>query len=339
MTYDYPRTYAAKTDEELLLLAHDLGSLTAAAQVALKSELERRGIATDETGKYRRQESILGETLSASVELNPAQRAPANRARWLCLWFYTMLIIFVISISVNLFLHISNAVFPLDTEPGLPSWIVVLGMLFTMKGTWKSIWQRGREMEAEIVRKRRRHLIAVSVLLTLSLSSAAELGYRNGHNRIKVHQIESVMADFAAAADASNRVEAIRARRLKTTQDYIGVYRDLEPALDEWKARIAKMSADLSLFETLRLSQQTPTVIEAERKLVKLTEQRIEVVEEEIAVIKRMSKLPARDSVVFWLHNFKPLSEREAALVDQEGELQQHISARNRRAIHQSTKN
>jgi hypothetical protein len=166
----------------------------------------------------------------------------AKSAKWLYLELCVMLLVFIFSAIINVFLAVSDSVFPLDNKPTAPNTIVVVGMLIGMVALWRAILRREPKTNDKFRKKHLRFVSVAGAALAVLLSTAALWGYKNGDDRIKVHKIEVLLSDFTAVGQVATRVDEIRSRSMKTTKDYVDAYSEVEAPLGEWKSKVDQVS-------------------------------------------------------------------------------------------------
>jgi hypothetical protein len=121
------------------------------------------------------------------------------------------------------------------------------------------------------------------------------------------------------------QIADIKDANLKSMNDYIGAYAQIEPLLKEYDQKLQKFS-DLcrlaqerdrhrGLFNVKNLySQHHPEVWADMAEMVDLVHKINEVAKREESVIRAMSSLPEAERVRFWHEQFTPLAAEEHAL-------------------------
>jgi hypothetical protein len=322
---EFENTYSQKSDNELVNLATLRDSLRDVARQALDAEIRKRGLDDTSVAAYkagqiegfeRRQEPTKGEK---------AEGCQPKSARWLYLWLYAMLTAFAFSLSVSVFLFVSNSVFPLGSEPPLPNMAVIVGMLIGMAAEWKAILKREPETSGLFRKKHRRVVLFVGIALVALFSAVGIWGYKNGHDRTKTHLIEAFIGDMASAGRAATKVNEIRGRDLRTTQDYVNAYEELDVPLKDWRANVEKASAELDEVRTIGLTGKAVLALNGDDEFLSLAMQRIELIEKQVAVARKMATLPNDAQIAFWEENFKPLLDEDDNLMAKVAKLQQKV--------------
>ena len=70
-------------------------------------------------------------------------------------------------------------------------------------------------------------------------------GVWNGHRRENIQRMESFLAQTPSLAEIANKIVSIKARDLKSTQDYVDAYKEIESLLPEWKKRFSDVPKGL----------------------------------------------------------------------------------------------
>jgi hypothetical protein len=324
------QTYEKMLDGEVLRLSSELDTLSPEGRLALTAQIKKRGL--------DRQDIPDDKTVTTPVPLEARSSAAhvepqVKSAKWLYAELGVMLPIFAFSLMVNVFLLVSDSFFPLDKKPSVPNAIVVVGMLIGMSALWKAILKREPKTNDLFKKKHRRFVFVVGLAFAVLFSAAALWGYKNGNDRMNVSRVEVLMSDLSAAGQVATRVDEIRSRDLKTTQDYVDAYSELEAPLTEWKSKVDKSSSELEEIRSLNLSGTVPMMFALSQTL-DLAKQRIVLIEKMAASAKEMGTLPSDSQVVYWNRSFKPLLVEDDELLAEATKMQQKLKDSGGNTVH-----
>lgn len=148
---EYREGYAEMSDNEMLTVASDVGSLEYEARIAVESELHRRGLSENDVAQYRRDvakfraEDFWGKDKAEVLQ----EHSPANAAasRWaplgifLCVALASAILAAVVLVkgSPTFVEGLTEKLTKASLQLGLASWGVseaIAGRWLTLKRTW-----------------------------------------------------------------------------------------------------------------------------------------------------------------------------------------------------------
>jgi hypothetical protein len=154
------------------------------------------------------------------------------------------------------------------------------------------------------------------------ISLTTTFGIQNGHDRKLTAQIESVRASLS---DIEAKAAKLMSRDLRTTDDYIQTYGELEPVLDEYDLKLRVLEDVIEQNKTnkqqrgpiniQRLYPKEEQWLKWDNEFYALLRQDLEVKKKQVAIVKQMAGTPVEDQVTFWKKNFLPLREDEDLLL------------------------
>jgi hypothetical protein len=158
------------------------------------------------------------------------------------------------------------------------------------------------------------------MMFVVVLSLAITNGIQNGNDRrMVVEKIQAVAKDLTAAV---TRIGAIKQRDLRTTNDYIRAYAEIEQLLPDCEAKIEKcavvcqearqLDKNKSLISTqLFYKSHPPDMCKDNFELLNLIRKMDTLTKQEVLTARNMAALPEQDQAEFWRTEFKPLQVQE----------------------------
>jgi len=166
-------------------------------------------------------------------------------------------------------------------------------------------------------------MIAICLILAAGgLTIAVALGIQNHNDRI----LTARMAQSEAERKATEaRIATTKDHELKTMEDYVKTYAQIEPLLNEYDQKFQEYSAlcdtaqererERHVLNVQRLHKRShPQVCRNTTEIVGLIRQINSVMKKEASVIHDMSSFPEHEQVQFWHEEFMPLLAQEHAL-------------------------
>src|SRR5208337_4720481 len=96
--------------------------------------------------------------------------------------------------------------------------------------SWRSILRKELNSNPRNLHRHRRASAAAGMIFVVVLSLAITYGVQNGNDRRMVEKIEATAKDLTAAG---TKIGTIKQRDLKTTDDYIQAYTEIEALLPD----------------------------------------------------------------------------------------------------------
>lgn len=187
---------------------------------------------------------------------------------------------------------------------------------------WKSILNREPNSDPRFLRRHKRVSALLGMIFVIVFGLATTFGIQNGNERIVT---DEVTVASAALKTIATKISTIKQREMKTTEDYIQAYKEIDSLLPEFDSKVHKFS---EISEESDRRDQNRGAVNIQRfyktyrsdykKNVKdlLAELReyVSLTRKEIEVTKEMAELPTQDQVAYWQKEFKPLLVQEEAL-------------------------
>jgi uncharacterized membrane protein len=246
---------------------------------------------------------------------------------WLHLSLFVGAIAFTLILGLLAFLAFSDSTFPLEAKRTSASSNPVASALFLMLlaswpySCWKSILQREPNTSPLNVK---RHTLVTAVLggvFIIVQCVAIVFGIQNGNDRVITAQVEK---DAKSFQEIAVKIGAIKGRDLRTTQDYIAAYEEIDPLLGEFDVNLQQFRDFLSVTEQ---RDQARGPLNIQRMYLKhdkwtqwdtstfaLLNQDSEITKKQIQVVRQMALLPKESQVDYWKSNFRPLQLEEEVL-------------------------
>jgi hypothetical protein len=185
---------------------------------------------------------------------------------------------------------------------------------------WKSILCRESNADPKYYRRHGRTSVLAEMMFVVVLSLAITNGIQNGNDRrMVVEKIQAVAKDLTAAV---TRIGAIKQRDLRTTNDYIRAYAEIEQLLPDCEAKIEKcavvcqearqLDKNKSLISTqLFYKSHPPDMCKDNFELLNLIRKMDTLTKQEVLTARNMAALPEQDQAEFWRTEFRPLLVQE----------------------------
>ena len=187
---------------------------------------------------------------------------------------------------------------------------------------WKGILNREPNSEPRYLKRHQRVAMLAGMIFVVTLGLAITFGVQNGTDRLLTDKTSATVNGLKAVAE---KIGAIKQRDLKTTDDYIQAYSEVETLLPEYESQIQKFR---EVFQELEESDKQRGPINIQRfykshnpEVLKNNLAAIEVLSEvdaltrqETSTAKEMAALPAQTQPDFWNKEFRPLLLKESAL-------------------------
>jgi hypothetical protein len=123
----------------------------------------------------------------------------------------------------------------------------------------------------------------------------------------------------------ATKIGSIKQRELKTVDDYIQAYKEIDTLLPEFDSHVKDLHGEMQQYE---LKNRTRGFINIQRfyksysaeyrknlmDLVDALTEDVSLTRKETEVARNMAELPTRDQVSYWQKEFKPLLAQEEAL-------------------------
>ena len=185
---------------------------------------------------------------------------------------------------------------------------------------WKKILTR--QSNAEYLWRHKATAVAAGMLFTVVLCLAATFGSQNGQDRFTVDQITRAGAEMKEVA---LKIGSLKRGDLKTTNDYIHAYAEIELLQPDFEAKIRDLS-DLYSAARQRDEHRGPINIQRFYKshnsevwqndsaMIELARQFSELTRQESLTVRTMVALPQPEQAHYWHASFRPLIEQEETL-------------------------
>jgi hypothetical protein len=258
------------------------------------------------------------------------------------IWVYGLLVLGVFSLiallGVLTFSGFSQSVLPFDsTAPANPTLSVAIGVMLLAWwpfACWKTILVREPNSLAANLRRHTRVTVACGVFFTVVISTAVTFGVQNGHDRVMTTDLSEGSKEFQELAA---RIGSIKFRNLKTAQDYIDAYGEIDPLMADFERKLLRY---IEISNRARDREQrrgpfniqrfyknnTPEFWRNNSAILEVLRQECYLTKQQIAVAYEMTSLSREDQVPFWGKRFKPLLEQENGLRQQLAALQAKIA-------------
>jgi hypothetical protein len=189
---------------------------------------------------------------------------------------------------------------------------------------WKRILGRESNADPKHLRRHRRASVIAEMMFVVVLSLAITYGIQNGNDRRMVEKIEAVAKDLTAV---HTKIGAIKQRDLRTTDDYIRAYAEIEQLLPGFEAKIEACAAVCQEARQLDESRglintqffyksDQPDMWKNNFEMLDLVRKVDSLTKHEVLTARNMAALPERDQAEFWRTEFKPLLVQEDDLRD-----------------------
>ena len=171
--------------------------------------------------------------------------------------------------------------------------------------TWRRI-----VATAELKQRPRRVVIKAAVLALVVFSIFASAGYTIGQNGAEAAQ---VISDLAELQTIGNRVSKSRSPNgTPTIAWYIQMYKSIEPDVDRLEIVLHRLVREYPVYRAKFSQNDTPVADTVSGFNVGI--RRMDLLEKQIAVAKRIDGLDATTQVTIWSSEMIPLANQEDAL-------------------------
>jgi hypothetical protein len=255
-----------------------------------------------------------------------------NSERKRTLWLYIALVLGTVFLTLCLglltFSAFSDSAYgtrfkePQNRLTPITSIVAFILLAWWPYGCWKKILEREPNGEFVSLRRHKRFTIALGAFFTFVLCIAITFGIQNGHDRQATTRIEESTKDFK---DIAEKIGKIKSRDMRTTQDYIDAYSEIDPLLTEFDRKLHTFTDILAQTRErdktrgpinihLLYGKKEQEWITWDEQLFALLSQDCELTKKQVFVTKQMASLPETDQVNFWNQNFRPLAEEESTI-------------------------
>ena len=218
---------------------------------------------------------------SMSAELSSLQK---KSTRGLYIWLCLLLAMFLAWLASFLFIFVSHLTFSGSEEWPKPNPVPLVLFIAGIAADWKAILARESESEYVFKRKHRRFNLATGVLFGIIAVVSVFAGVWNGHRREKVQRIESFLAQTPPLAEIGNRIGNIKARELKSANDYVNAFEEIASIMPEWKKRFDNVAKGLEEVKGYELDAKTSSMLAVDMAAIDIGREEISLTEKEIDV-------------------------------------------------------
>jgi hypothetical protein len=184
------------------------------------------------------------------------------------------------------------------------------------------------EHQPTVANKRtvKRYVILVAALVVAgAVAVAMAFVIEDRKDRDVAAQLESTEFDLR---NIGAQIAGIKDANLRTTNDFIAAYAQVEPLEREYEAKLQRFSelyqharekdSHRGLFDPQRWrGRHHPDTWEKVSEIIVLVRQINEITKREISVVHAMALLPEAERAGFWHEQFMPLAAQEHALREQ----------------------
>jgi hypothetical protein len=160
------------------------------------------------------------------------------------------------------------------------------------------------------------------MIFVVALSLAITFGIQNGNDRLLTDKIYARAAELKTVAE---KIGAIKQRDLKTTDDYIEAYSEIEALLPEYDSHLQKYNVIFQEAEerdknrgpiNIQRFYKTngPEVRKNDLDIIDVLGEIGSLTRQETLTAKDMAALPPKSQEDFWEREFRPLLVRESTL-------------------------
>jgi hypothetical protein len=166
---------------------------------------------------------------------------------------------------------------------------------------WKGILEREPNTTKTIVRRHKLVTTIVGTLITGALCLGTTFGIQSGNDRKSTAQVEAHTREFR---DLAQRIGVIKTRNLKTTQDYVEAYDEINPLLVEFDGKLQQLT-DILAEARQRERNRGPLNVQHllygnkeqewlawDVNYFELLRQDNELTKDQVLVIRQMAQLP-----------------------------------------------
>jgi len=200
---------------------------------------------------------------------------------------------------------------------------------------WKSILSREPNSEPRYLKRHQRVAMLAGMIFVIVLGLAITFGVQNGDDRLLTDKIYARAAELKTVAE---KIGTIKQRDLKTTDDYIEAYSEIEALLPEYDSQLRKYneifqeaverdknrgSINIQRF----YKSHNPEVWKNDLDIINMLGEIGSLTRQETLAAREMAALPARKQVDFWQSDFQPLLAKEVPLHEKAVALQKKHEA------------
>jgi hypothetical protein len=187
---------------------------------------------------------------------------------------------------------------------------------------WKSILNREPNSERRYLHRHKRVTGFAGMFFVLALSLAITFGIQNGNDRLLTDRITDTAADLTRVAQ---KIGAIKQRNMKTTDDYIQAFAEIEALVPEYDLKVQQYHAIFQDAEQRDKGRgpiniqrfyksHRPEVWQNDLDLINTLTEIGSLTRKETEVARQMAALPAQEQPDFWQREFRPLLVQEDQL-------------------------
>jgi hypothetical protein len=200
---------------------------------------------------------------------------------------------------------------------------------------WKGVLSREPNSEPRYLKRHQRVAMLAGMIFVIALGLAITFGVQNGNDRLLTDEVYARAANLKTVAE---KIGTIKQRDLKTTDDYIEAYSEIEALLPEYEAQIQKYKQILKELEERDKSRgpiniqrfyksHNPEVWKNNLDMVNVLVEIDSLTRQETLTAKNMAALPARSQADFWERELRPLLMQESTLREKAIALQEKHQA------------
>ena len=265
-------------------------------------------------------------TVPVGADMSLGVSESQKRSRWLYASLIIGVVILTLCLGLLTFSAFSEAVFPPQDKatlksPGLPPFVILTLLAWWPYACWARILAREPNTGPGNARRHKHVTVLLASFLVIVLCVAITFGTQNGSDRMLTAEVENGMKGFQ---DIAAKIGSLKTEELRTTKNYIEVYEEMEPLLDEFDAKL-KHFDDVLSEASRRYRDRGPLNIQRiysneqqwlvwDSQMFSLLHQDAALNRKQVAVVKQMAELPEEEQVEFWQKNFQPLVDEEDAI-------------------------
>jgi len=296
----YADVYSRMSNDELIQLSVEKAQLRSEAQSALTSEMLRRGLAEPPTAVQ--QATLSAATISA--------RKSSARYALFTLWFLASVGLCSCAVFVIAYAIAAGTLGPTAASSLTASLLLMFLATVGVVKTWKRIVAAESPVDDVNLRRRRKRVVVKGVVLALLLfSMSAGVGYAIGQSGVETAQ---VLADLAEERTLGDRISKTR------TPDgnpgigwYVQMYPQIESDVNSLDAVLHRLTTEYPAYSA-KFPEQDPS--NQTMTTVNNGIRRMALLEQEIAVAKKIEFLDEKEQLLIWTNEMYPLLKAEDAL-------------------------
>ncbi len=191
--------------------------------------------------------------------------------------------------------------------------------------SWRSILNREPNSDLKFLKRHKRVSALAGMIFVVVLGLAITFSIQNGNDRIMTDEVTAGINNLKAVA---SKIVTIKQRDLKTTEDYIQAYKEIDSLLPEFDSKVQNFSAMLNKLEQ---SDQSRGAINIQRfyksyatdfrknlkDIANALREDVSLTRKETEAARNMAELPTQSQVAYWQKEFQPLLAQEDALREQ----------------------